>query len=218
MKKQKKIFFSIAILFTCFLFTSCTVNNSPENNIFESYTLKDFNQIDSSITTNQYEIVYDQKLQEFYSEYNKRYSSPQKIHYDIFDLDGDNIPELIISEGNFHAAGCKVYSYVNSELVELGRLGEWGKFSFFPKSRLLLFAWTNQGHYIAKWYQIENHEMKFLYSYGYWWKERDVKQYEIDGKSTTEEEYDQYLKEHSDKRPYEDEERVELGSGRVYQE
>ena len=206
------------LLLICMFFPSCAVNSSLNNE--ESVNSKSVidNSPESSVYDKPWETEYNRKLHDFYIEYNERYSSPQEVYYDIHDLDGDDNPELIISEGVFHPAGCRIYSYVNSELKELGRLGEWGTFSFYPQSRLLLFAWTNQGHYIAKWYKIENHKLNLLCSYGYWHKEIDLIQYEINGKSSSEEEYNEYLKEHSDDRPEKDEERIELGKGKVYQE
>ena len=214
MRKDRLLLCSITVLM-CMLFTSCAVNSN--RNAEESVNNKSVVN-NSPVDEKPWETAYNRKLHDFYIEYNERYSSPQKIYYDIYDLDGDNIPELIISEGDYHAAGCRIYSYVNSELRELGRLGEWGTFSFYPKSRLLLFAWTNQGHYIAKWYEIENHELNLLYSYGFWRKEKDLKQYEINGKSASEEDYNEYLEDHSDKRPGKDEERIKLGKETLYQE
>ncbi|MCM1315726.1 MAG: SH3 domain-containing protein [Prevotella sp.] len=38
--------------------------------------------------------------------------------YDLVDIDGNGIPELIISTGNAHASGCVVYTYTNSGYVK----------------------------------------------------------------------------------------------------
>ena len=218
MKKYRIFVICSFLMLICMFFTSCAANSAHKAE--ESETTKSVvnNSPESSVDDKPWKTEYDRKLHDFYIEYNERYSSPQKIYYDIYDLDGDDFPELIISEGDFHAAGCRIYSYDNSKLIEVGKLGEWGTFSFYPQSRLFLFAWTNQGHYIAKWYEIENHKLNLLYSYGFWWKEKDLKQYEINGKSASEEEYNEYLEDHSDKRPGKDEERIELGKGSVYQE
>ena len=211
MKKYRIFVLCSFLLLICMFFSSCAVNSSLNDE--ESVNSKSVidNSPESSVDEKPWEIEYNRKLHDFYIEYNERYSSPQKIYY-------DENPELIISEGDFHAAGCRIYSYVDSELIYLGRLGECGRFSYYPQSKLILFAWTNQGHYVAKWYNIENHEMNLLCSYGYWHKEIDLIQYEINGKSSSEEEYNEYLKEHSDDRPEKDEERIELGKGKVYQE
>ena len=212
-----RLFILCGVLILIMVFTSCTVNN---NTVEESLSSKSEVNIipERSDDDMQRKTEFNKKLHDFYVEYIERYSSPQEIHYDIYDLDGDDIPELIISEGYFHAAGCRIYSYVNSELRELGRLGEWGTFLFYPESNLILWSWTNQGHHIEKWYEIKDHEMNLLYSYGFLVTGKDQQQYEINGESADKEEYNEYLKVHSDKRPKKDEKEIELGKRKVYQE
>lgn len=39
--------------------------------------------------------------------------------YDLFDVNGDYIPELFISDGEYHTAYCHVYSFIDSECVKL---------------------------------------------------------------------------------------------------
>ena len=218
MRKDRILVLCSFLLLICMFFTSCAVNSN--RNAEESVISKSVvnNSPESSADDKPWETEYNRVLHDFYIEYNERHSSPQKIYYDTYDLDGDENPELIISEGDYHMAKCRIYSYVNSELIEVGKLGEWGTFSYYPKSRLILWSWTNQGHHVEKWYEIESHDMKLLCSYGFVWKEKDLKQYEINGKSASEEEYNEYLKEHSDEIPEKVEERIELGKGIVYQE
>lgn len=216
--KKDRVFMLCSVLILIMFLASCAVNSN--HNAEESVNSKSVinNSTDSLANDKPWETEYNRKLHDFYVEYNERYFSPQKIYYDTYDLDGDDNPELIISEGDYHMAKCRIYSYVNSELIEVGKLGEWGTFSYYPKSRLILCSWTNQGHHVEKWYEIESHDMKLLCSYGFVWKEKDLKQYEINGKSASEEEYNEYLKEHSDEIPEKVEERIELGKGIVYQE
>ncbi len=216
MRKDRILVMGSFLLLICMIFTSCAVNG--DRNAQESVNTKSVvnNSPESSACEKPWETVYNRKLHDFYNEYNERYSSPQKIYYDMDDLDGDGIPELIISEGDFHAAGCRIYCYDHSELIEVGRLGEWGTFSFYPKSRLILCSWTSQGHYNAKWYEIADHELNLLYSYGFMWIEADQKQYEINGNLASEEEYHHFLNDHSDKRPDKDEEMIQSGRGKAY--
>ncbi len=216
--KNNKIAVLSGVLLIMIFFTSCTANKDNTAEISENISSEAAEISGSSDSEKPWETAYNKTLNDFYNEYNKKKfpSQPQKIYYDIYDLDGDDIPELIISEGEFHSAGCRIYSYIAPDTVYLGRAGEWGQISFFPESRLLLFAWTNQGHYIAKWYEISDHEMKLLYSYGYWWNSRDEQQYQIEEKTATEEEYNEYLEKHSDKSPPDGEEQIKLGKGTAY--
>ena len=39
--------------------------------------------------------------------------------YDLYDIDQNGTPELIISEGEFHTAECIVYTFYNSQLIKL---------------------------------------------------------------------------------------------------
>jgi len=213
-----KIFKLCGVLFMIMVLTSCAVNNNTVEESAISKSESSYNIPESSVIDNEWETEYNKKLHDYYAEMNEGNHSPQEINYDIYDLDGDDIPELIISAGFFHAGGCRIYSYVNSEVIELGWLGQWGVVSFYPKSGLMYSPWSGQGHYVAKWYEIKDHEMKLLYTYGFWLKEGGMKLYEINGESASEEEYNEYLEEHSDKTPSEDEEKIELGKGKVYKE
>ncbi|MDE5556275.1 MAG: SH3 domain-containing protein [Ruminococcus sp.] len=58
--------------------------------------------------------AYKKKLESLASEYDFTASdSLSKAMYDLVDINGNGIPELIVSSGEYHAAGCKVYTYVN---------------------------------------------------------------------------------------------------------
>ena len=58
--------------------------------------------------------AYKKILESLASEYDFTASdSLSKAMYDLVDINGNGIPELIVSSGEYHAAGCKVYTYVN---------------------------------------------------------------------------------------------------------
>ena len=122
--RNHRLLILCGVLILIMVFTSCTVNN---NTVEESLNSKSEVNIipERSDDDMQRKTEFNKKLHDFYVEYNERHSSPQKIYYDTYDLDGDENPELIISEGDYHMAKCRIYSYVNSELIELERLGEW---------------------------------------------------------------------------------------------
>ena len=49
-------------------------------------------------------------------------------------LDDDDIPELVIPEGHYHAAGCELYCYDGKGVKLLGEYGSWGGFGYRPES------------------------------------------------------------------------------------
>lgn len=106
MKKLKIIKMSIFIILIFLFTTACTNNESQENNndiLSKTEISIAAEQSDYEKSENDpWKTVYDQKLHEIYEEYNKSKSSPTAINYDIYDLNGNGIPELIISEGDIH--------------------------------------------------------------------------------------------------------------------
>lgn len=55
-------------------------------------------------------------------------ASKTNAAFEFCDLNADDIPELIVSEGNFNAASCKIFYFSGNELVALeGNYGEDGR-------------------------------------------------------------------------------------------
>lgn len=64
---------------------------------------------------------------------SKSYYSPE-VHedslssmFDLSDITGDGIPELIISEGGYHPSEVKIFSYAGGDAYEMLQAGYWGQ-------------------------------------------------------------------------------------------
>ena len=75
-----------------------------------------------------------------------------KFTFDYFErgfylayIDNDSIPELLIFDGDFHAARVHVYSYVNGKVKYVGDFGEYGAFFYKEKKGVICSTWMNQG-------------------------------------------------------------------------
>ena len=86
------------------------------------------------------------KSYKFTSEYSTR-------GFNLAYINNDSIPELIVFDGNYHAAGGKVYAYVNGKVKYVGEFGEWGRFEYQEKKGVICSTWSRANSYTTyyKW-------------------------------------------------------------------
>lgn len=58
--------------------------------------------------------------------------SYEEIKYSLGFINEDDIPELFITEGFYHACGTQVFTYIDGKIVPVGEFGEYGGFAFTP--------------------------------------------------------------------------------------
>ena len=73
--------------------------------------------------------------------------------FDLAYINNDSIPELIVFDGDYHAAGGKVYAYVNGKVKYVGEFGEWGGFQYQEKKGVICSTWSRANSYTTyyKW-------------------------------------------------------------------
>lgn len=73
--------------------------------------------------------------------------------FDLAYINNDSIPELIVFDGDYHAAGGKVYAYVNGKVKYVGEFGEWGGFEYQEKKGVICSTWSRANSYTTyyKW-------------------------------------------------------------------
>lgn len=73
--------------------------------------------------------------------------------FDLTYINNDSIPELIVFDGDYHAAGGKVYAYVNGKVKYVGEFGEWGGFEYQEKKGVICSTWSRANSYTTyyKW-------------------------------------------------------------------
>lgn len=112
--------------------------------------------------------AYESKLKEFMQSdmyTDKKKGSIQPSMFDICDLNGDNIPELVISPDTDHTTVCKVFSFMNSVFTPVGDLGSNGTFKYFPDLHILNEEYNGDGFIIGKYVTIEEQQFKQVLTY-----------------------------------------------------
>lgn len=66
--------------------------------------------------------------------------------FDLVFIDDDNIPELVVSEGLAHVAGCNIYTMYNGSCVELGNYGVYGEIGYVKNSGRIMLSNLQQGY------------------------------------------------------------------------
>lgn len=82
--------------------------------------------------------------------------SSENSRFDLRDLNNDGTPELIISPNFEKNTACKVYTFSDGSITELGDNGNYGSFTFYPNSGILSNEHDGDGFVIGEYRTIEN--------------------------------------------------------------
>ena len=98
-----------------------------------------------------------------YKEENEYYD---EAAWDLQDIDNDGLPELMISEGQFHVAGVRFYYYANGSaspvLAESGQqlqYGSYGQVLICPEKQLIGSSDMHMGYMFFGEYKYDNHSI-----------------------------------------------------------
>lgn len=104
--------------------------------------------------------IYKEKLNEFYNsnEYNNGASSGfnSGSMFDLCDVDGNGIPELLISQGVFGGATVYVYTVDENQLYELQNFGRNGEIFVSQKCAYIMGHYDHMGYITDFICQIDN--------------------------------------------------------------
>ncbi|MBR6618853.1 MAG: hypothetical protein IKK85_00745 [Clostridia bacterium] len=78
------------------------------------------------------------------------------ISFDLGFVDSDDIPELFVSYGSYHAAKVDVYSFINGEVTLLCNGGEFGNIRYVEKSGYITSYYCGQGAWTYDIYEFKN--------------------------------------------------------------
>lgn len=86
--------------------------------------------------------------------------------FGLYYIDGDDVPELVISCGGFHFGGVFIYSYINDELVTVAdSIGSGGGIDYVPgKGIIHVGNRFNTGIVTDVVYEMKNGELKVLWT------------------------------------------------------
>lgn len=88
-------------------------------------------------------------------EYMETADYSEHSRFSLYDISGDNIPELIISEDTSHAAQCHVYTICDDELVDLGKMGRYGEIGYYPDTNVIAEYNLGQGYEFIGYRRLE---------------------------------------------------------------
>lgn len=84
--------------------------------------------------------------------------------FDLAYINNDSIPELIVFDGDYHAAGGKVYAYVNGKVKYVGEFGEWGGFEYQEKKGVIRSSWFGHGNSHKTYYKWNGSKLSTIMS------------------------------------------------------
>ena len=93
-------------------------------------------------------------------------SSPNDVMYDLYDINGDDIPELFISEGEWHTAAVTVCTFYNGVGKKLGdMIGSYGTLLFHDNTGTLICIYSGQGYTYRTDYYLHGDELQIAYTF-----------------------------------------------------
>jgi len=79
---------------------------------------------------------------------------PSSAMFNVYDLDGDGTPELIISASDYHGAEAEIFTLYRGAVYCLGVFGSWGDFQYNPVNRYIYSSYMGMGRYHETIYKI----------------------------------------------------------------
>lgn len=153
-------------------------------------------------TAEDYKTLYKKILMQRLDEQTLRYA------FDLFDIDSDGTPELIISNGLSHMATADIYTITDGEAVRLenstaceglfedGGFGSSGLALVSEKGYIRSYIY-GQGLTTNEYYSLADGNLTYLLSaeHNEWYEAYGEYEYGIDGKGVTEAEYNEAVSE-----------------------
>lgn len=127
----------------------------------------------------------------YYAKQKKDKDGQGETRFALIYLDGDEIPELVILEGDAHMDAASVYTYEQGRAVLVGRYGQHGTMYYQEKEGIVLSDFDSAGEVLSSVYQIDGTNEVTLQSYHTQWGKTEGKEsYFVDNEKTTKEQYD----------------------------
>lgn len=108
--------------------------------------------------------VTETSWKEAYAEIMRNYRDERSslaTRFTIKDMDGDGVPELFLTDGDYHMCQCTIYTWAKNEkgvyeAVNLGDYGSSGVVQVAPGESFLLAGYMGQGFSISTYYRLTN--------------------------------------------------------------
>ena len=79
--------------------------------------------------------------------------------FDLYDLTGDGVPELVISPSAENDAVCTIYTASGSVVTEIGTTGANGVFGYIPEQKTVSFHYQGKHFEIREFFKIEENSL-----------------------------------------------------------
>lgn len=109
---------------------------------------------------------YRSKLEEFRNSEN--YSESAGISgsmFDLYDLNSDGIPELIISSDKDKIPYCEIFTFSGGNVISIGENGDSGGFRFYPETGIVSNEHEGNGFVIGEYLTISDNSLQTEISY-----------------------------------------------------
>lgn len=119
-------------------------------------------------------------------------------------IDTDEIPELLVFPGDYHASMVEVYTFYDNEVCNVGSFGSSGCITYATKQNLISSVYAGQGSVSYEYYSIQEGMAHLAKSIGYtdYDFETEKEAYYIDDKKVSENEYNQELVKYQNNRKW----------------
>ena len=192
MKMKKIIIASVIICAAVLLLTSCSFKNPfKKEETTTSATTTTLPQPDLSIWQDKYEefllgaINGSQTVLGYELEI-------EDCRFDIKFIDGDEIPELLISEGEFPGSKVSIFSYDGFEIRLLGSLGANGSIDYIERENKIFVNEETEEQKTFSVYSLSDYKMSEVFNATEFFTEGEEKLL-INGSETDKENYDALL-------------------------
>ena len=159
------------------------------------------------VSTNiDYKLLYSNKLYDIIR--NTEEEELQRYKFSVYDVGGDESPELLVSIGDFHIAYVEVYTIRNGEVVKAGDVGSYGEVVYMTERRQFNSGNMGMGMTSNVVMTLEDGVINsgfslYMYDgvdYSKEYAEGDeyeyITEYNVNGEDSTREEYDKAYEEH----------------------
>lgn len=174
----------------------CTEKTTAETDGTET---NDIANISPRSITFEWQPLYEQKLNEYMTTEkfsDKAQNGTGESRFDLYDLNADGTPELLISANDSHTTMCEIFTVSGGAVTSVGELGEYGTFDFYPDFNLINSEYSGDGFVVGKFISFNGSELVDSFSYSdnsaSASKGAEMK-YEIDGEELSRPEYDEAM-------------------------
>lgn len=128
-----------------------------------------------------------------------KYTSDSR--FELLDITGDNIPELIISPSQEVSAQCQVYTLIGSSAIQIAETGAYGAIQYIAPENAIGYCYKGEGFSIGEYltFQEGSFELAFdFYNNAGKASSGAMIRYEVNGNDVTLAKYEEYLHPYRD--------------------